>query len=373
MVSLRPFIALLATTLLCSLHEVKAADCNVVVVASGNTCDSIRIAAKITLAQLMSFNPGLNCAALQLGQKLCVSSGTIPGQPQKNPDGSCSVYTIISGDSCSALASRFSITIANIETWNTKTWKWTGCDGLQVGQKICVSAGTPPPIPIDPNQQCGLQTVGNATCPLKACCSAFGFCGLTSEFCTTTGSNPCQSNCGMPTLPSCSSSRTMRKIGYYEGWANNRVAGCNPVSPEQLDLTGFTHVHYAFATISQSFQIQITDDDNTPLQDLVKRKSDISGLKVLIAVGGWDFSEMDATKDLFTLMISTSQNRATFIASVAKFLTQFGLDGIDIDFEYPAAIERNAPATDTPNLTSFFTELKAGLPSSALISIGTPP
>jgi GH18 family chitinase len=91
---------------------------------------------------------------------------------------------------------------------------------------------------------------------------------------------------------------------------------------------------------------EITDDDNTPLQDLVKRKSDISGLKVLIAVGGWDFSyvvtyihwlrmlklilcsEMDATKDLFTLMISTSQNRATFIASVAKFLTQFGLDGI---------------------------------------------
>ncbi|KAJ7920224.1 glycoside hydrolase [Mycena leptocephala] len=71
-------------------------------------------------------------------------------------------------------------------------------------------------------------------------------------------------------------------------------------------------------------------------------------------------------------MISTSQNRATFIASVAKFLTQFGLDGIDIDFEYPAAIERNAPATDTPNLTSFFTELKAGLPSSALISIATP-
>jgi GH18 family chitinase len=91
---------------------------------------------------------------------------------------------------------------------------------------------------------------------------------------------------------------------------------------------------------------EITDDDNTPLQDLVKRKSDISGLKVLIAVGGWDFSyvfmyihwlrmlglilcsEMDGTKDLFTLMISTSQHRATFIASVAKFLTQFGLDGI---------------------------------------------
>ncbi|KAJ7475695.1 glycoside hydrolase [Mycena latifolia] len=71
-------------------------------------------------------------------------------------------------------------------------------------------------------------------------------------------------------------------------------------------------------------------------------------------------------------MISTSANRATFITSVASFLTQFGLDGVDIDFEYPAAIERGGPGTDTPNLTAFFQELRAGLPSSALVSVATP-
>jgi hypothetical protein len=34
----------------------------------------------------------------------------------------------------------------------------------------------------------------------------------------------------------------------------------------------------------------IDPDDDTPLKGLVARKKDISGLKVLIAVGGWAFS-----------------------------------------------------------------------------------
>jgi len=39
--------------------------------------------------------------------------------------------------------------------------------------------------------------------------------------------------------------------------------------------------------------------------------------------------------------------------------------------EYPASIERGGPPEDTPNLTLFFKELRAGLGSS-LISLATP-
>ncbi|EJD52180.1 glycoside hydrolase [Auricularia subglabra TFB-10046 SS5] len=70
-------------------------------------------------------------------------------------------------------------------------------------------------------------------------------------------------------------------------------------------------------------------------------------------------------------MIASSSSRATFISSVAQFLKQFSLDGIDIDFEYPSAIERGAPATDTPDLTAFFQELRAALPTQ-VISCATP-
>ncbi|TFL04374.1 glycoside hydrolase [Pterulicium gracile] len=60
-------------------------------------------------------------------------------------------------------------------------------------------------------------------------------------------------------------------------------------------------------------------------------------------------------------MISTQANRSKLIASCNAFIAKYSLDGIDIDMEYPDAMERNGPATDTPSLTAFFKEAKAGL------------
>lgn len=118
------------------------------------------------------------------------------------------------------------------------------------------------------------------------------------------------SNCFMPTLPSCTTSRTLRKIGYYAGWGNRRV-NCSDsnVSPDQIDFTGYTHAQFAFATISQALTIrsslrlysfsssdylirwkEVTSDDDLLLRQLVAQKTRYSGLNVLIAVGGWDFS-----------------------------------------------------------------------------------
>ncbi|EJD54185.1 glycoside hydrolase [Auricularia subglabra TFB-10046 SS5] len=70
-------------------------------------------------------------------------------------------------------------------------------------------------------------------------------------------------------------------------------------------------------------------------------------------------------------MIGSAANRATFINSVKSFISSYKIDGIDIDFEYPAAMERQGPPSDTPNLTLFFNELRAGVGSS-LISLATP-
>lgn len=51
---------------------------------------------------------------------------------------------------------------------------------------------------------------------------------------------------------------------------------------------------------------------------------------IVIFSSNWQsfYSEMDATKDLFTLMIEGSTSRATFIHSVNAFLTTYALDGI---------------------------------------------
>ncbi|KAK7041727.1 hypothetical protein VNI00_009016 [Paramarasmius palmivorus] len=327
--------------------------------------------AGITAAQFSSYNPGLDCSKLQIGQKVCVSPGSLPSNaPGPSPNGTCFEYFVQPNDNCFGIATKFTITVDQIEEWNKNTWKWKGCSGLQVGLAMCVSPGDSPPIPIIP----GLH--------------AFGFCGLTDEFCTTTGPNPCISNCGQPTLPSCSPGGTLgRYIAYYAGWGNRRTCGTN-VAPADVNWEGFTDVKFAFATISQGMEIQLADQDVPLLKELVSQKEKYSSMKVTIALGGWDFSEMEPTRDLFSVMIGTSGNRATFISSVKNMMSTYQLDGIDIDFgtedsnirlinqpyifiEYPGAIERGAPATDTPNLTAFFKELRAGIPS-AIVSCATP-
>lgn len=52
----------------------------------------------------------------------------------------------------------------------------------------------------DAKAECGqyADPPGKA-CPLNVCCSEFGFCGMTDEFCLA--SEGCQSNCGYPNPP----------------------------------------------------------------------------------------------------------------------------------------------------------------------------
>ena len=53
-------------------------------------------------------------------------------------------------------------------------------------------------------------------------------------------------------------------------------------------------------------------------------------LKVLFSVGGWT-----AGGWVFSQMAETAERRRMFTASVLHFLSYFGLDGMDLDWEMP--------------------------------------
>jgi chitinase len=152
---------------------------------------------------------------------------------------------------------------------------------------------------------------------------------------------------------SCSGSSSDAKIiGYYESWAYKRK--CNAWAPENIDAGVWTHLNYAFALIGSDHRISSMNSFDEELYTRfrsLKRQS--SALSVYISVGGWD-----AGGDSFSAMVSTSANRATFIQSAISFMSTYGFDGIDIDWEYPAADDRGGVPADTANLVTFLKELK---------------
>lgn len=143
--------------------------------------------------------------------------------PVAGADATCATHLIKNGDSCSKIASQYGVSVANLEKWNKgKTWAWTECKDILVGYKMCISDGLAPLPARQQGTECGPLVPGTQQptgenssladlnlCPLKACCSNWGFCGVFPVHCTVhapEGGGPgskekgydstCISNCG---------------------------------------------------------------------------------------------------------------------------------------------------------------------------------
>ena len=131
------------------------------------------------------------------------------------------------------------------------------------------------------------------------------------------------------------------------------------------DPTVMTHINYAFGKVTASHDA-VSVDNPDRLHGIVALKRQNPRLKVLLSVGGWGaggFSEMAASQD----------TRERFCASCAQVASEFGLDGIDIDWEYPgsnAAGISSSPA-DKEHFTLLMRDLRKALGDSLLLTLAT--
>jgi chitinase len=90
---------------------------------------------------------------------------------------------------------------------------------------------------------------------------------------------------------------------------------------------------------------------------LVKQKKKYPHLKVMIACGGWGGSGG------FSEMARSAGNRKKFVESTIRFISEFGLDGLDIDWEYPGLEGIGNPfiPEDKENFTSLMRELREAM------------
>ncbi|PNY26292.1 Chitinase [Tolypocladium capitatum] len=368
-------------------------DCRTIQVHSGDGCASLAQSCGISGADFTEYNPGSTfCSSLKPLQHVCCSSGTLPDfRPKPNSDGSCHTYEIQSGDSCSSVAAANSLSIDDLDKFNKKTWGWSGCSNIWSGTIVCLSTGTPPmPAPMA-NALCGPQVPGTQAptdgtdiaqlnpCPLNACCDVWGQCGTTDEFCTDTGTgapgtakpgtNGCISNCGT-TIVRGDAPAVFRRLGYFEGYSFTS-RDCLYQDALQIDSSQYTHLHFAFGTITPDYQVHIGDVATTYEFENFKR---IRGPNRILSFGGWDFSTSPSTYTIFRQGV-TPANRLTLATNTANFIKDNGLDGVDIDWEYPSAPDiPNIPAgsrDEGTNYLAFLAILKDLLPGKS-VSIAAP-
>jgi chitinase len=126
------------------------------------------------------------------------------------------------------------------------------------------------------------------------------------------------------------------------------------LQPGEIAAQKLTRINYAFANIQNGVIVNGLPTDPANFAALNALKQQNPSLTVLVSVGGWLWS------DKFSDMALTEQSRKAFIDSVVVFITKYDLDGLDIDWEYPAEAgsTNNFRPEDKQNYTALLKELR---------------
>ncbi|UII22859.1 glycosyl hydrolase family 18 protein [Fulvivirga ligni] len=137
-----------------------------------------------------------------------------------------------------------------------------------------------------------------------------------------------------------------RVVGYMPSWSGTAAS----IQYEKL-----THINYSFILPNADGSLQGIENPQK-LQQIVTSAHNV-GTKVLIAVGGWN----DGNDSNFGALASNASTRTNFVNSLMSFVSQYNLDGVDMDWEYPR--EGNEPQ----NYELMMQELGAALHSNGKI------
>ncbi|MFB6453888.1 glycoside hydrolase family 18 protein [Chitinophaga sp. Hz27] len=113
-------------------------------------------------------------------------------------------------------------------------------------------------------------------------------------------------------------------IGYVGGYRGT-------VNTETIAAKKLTHINYAFVNVEHNRAVltNITTD-TVNFKNLSALKKINPDLKILISIGGWAWSAN------FSDAVLTDTARAAFAKSAVDIIAKYNLDGVDIDWEYPA-------------------------------------
>ena len=122
------------------------------------------------------------------------------------------------------------------------------------------------------------------------------------------------------TVARAATASSFKVMGYLPSWSG---------SVSSIQFSKLTHINYAFLIPTSSGGYQAIDNPSK-LSSMVS-SAHANGVKALISVGG------GGGGGGFAGIVASSTNINNFINSMLSFCNQYGLDGVDIDWEYPAS------------------------------------
>ncbi|ELU39785.1 glycoside hydrolase family 18 and carbohydrate-binding module family 5 protein [Rhizoctonia solani AG-1 IA] len=162
-------------------------------------------------------------------------------------------------------------------------------------------------------------------------------------------------------------------VGYFTNWG--------VYDAQNITTDTITHILYAFgdcdgqtgmAKLSDTYSDQqivflyippvdgdTWDESGNNLYQLYALKLKHRTIKVLLSIGGWTYSQAGH----FDFVTSASA-RATFVNSSIALMEDNGLDGIDIDYEYPETPEQAS------GFVSLLSEMRTALDAHAAVPAG---
>lgn len=147
-------------------------------------------------------------------------------------------------------------------------------------------------------------------------------------------------------------------VCYYASWAHYRT-GSARYTVDDIPVELCSHVIYAFAVLD-SVSLKTVEHDSYLDKDdglanyrrFVQLKQRNLQAKMLLGLGGWT----DSRTNKYSSLVASSESRKAFTSHVISFLKDYGFDGLDLDWEYPAY---QSSAADRKGFRLWVEELKA--------------
>ena len=116
-------------------------------------------------------------------------------------------------------------------------------------------------------------------------------------------------------------------VGYAPNWYGTGYL-------DRIDYSQVTHLIYAFAIPTEEGEVRPLNDGGF-MTALVKKAHE-NNVKVSIAIGGWSYKGKPL-ESTFAAATDTDAKCRTLANAMLKVVDDYGLDGIDVDWEYPRA------------------------------------